>query len=51
MFDHAEQSEPVKGEYRLKEHVEQDLDCGYTVRFLSYFRPLSGVRRPVELTI
>jgi S-adenosylmethionine decarboxylase len=51
MFDHAEQSEPSAGEYRLKEHVEHDLDCGYKVRFLSYFRPHSGVRRPLELTI
>jgi S-adenosylmethionine decarboxylase len=51
MFDHAEQSEPMTGDYRLKEHVEHDLDCGYTVRFLSYFRPHSGIRRPVELAI
>jgi len=35
--------------YQLKAHVAQELSCGYKVRFLSFFRPVSGVRRPLEI--
>jgi S-adenosylmethionine decarboxylase len=51
IFDHAAETGLAIEPYRLKEHVEQDLDCGYRVRFLSYFRPRTSVRHPVELAI
>ena len=32
-------------------HVTQRLDCGYSVRFMSFFLPSRDVRRPNELSI
>jgi len=37
--------------YRLKQHVAQELNCGYKVRFLSFFRPHEGVGRPLEIPV
>jgi S-adenosylmethionine decarboxylase len=37
--------------YQLKAHVAQELSCGYKVRFLSFFRPRAGVRRPLEIPV
>lgn len=37
--------------YRLKQHVAQQLNCGYQVRFLSFFRPHEGVGRPLEIPV
>jgi S-adenosylmethionine decarboxylase len=37
--------------YRLKQHVAQELNCGYQVRFLSFFRPHEGIGRPLEIPV
>jgi S-adenosylmethionine decarboxylase len=37
--------------YQLKAHVAQELSCGYKVRFLSYFRPRTGIRQPLEIPV
>jgi len=37
--------------YRLRQHVARELDCGYQVRFLSFFRPPEGVARPLEIPV
>jgi S-adenosylmethionine decarboxylase len=51
LFDHTGEAKPEIEPYEVREHVAQDLDCGYRVRFLSYYRPRAGVRHPVELAI
>lgn len=35
--------------YRLRDHVDQSMRCGYRVRFMSFYRPPTGARRAVEL--
>ena len=51
LFDH-EGTVPFANEsYQLKAHVAQELSCGYEVRFLSFFRPRAGVRRPLEIPV
>jgi S-adenosylmethionine decarboxylase len=37
--------------YRLRSHVARELGCGYQVRFMSFFKPQSSVRRPHELEL
>lgn len=51
LFDH-DGAVPFSAErYLLKQHVAQDLNCGYRVRFLSFFRPHEGVGRPLEISL
>jgi len=37
--------------YRLKSHVERDLECGYHVRYLSFYRPQVRALRAIELPV
>jgi S-adenosylmethionine decarboxylase len=51
LFDRAGSASFDVGRYHLKQHVAQELNCGYQVRFLSFFRPHEGVGRPLEIPV
>lgn len=51
LFDRGQSIPFDAGPYQLKAHVAQTLTCGYEVRFLSFYRPHPGVRRPLELPV
>jgi S-adenosylmethionine decarboxylase len=50
-FDQEEELHFATEPYQLKTRVEQDLEFGYNVRFLNFFRPQERVGRPLELPI
>jgi S-adenosylmethionine decarboxylase len=51
LFDRAGAASFDVKRYHLKQHVAQELNCGYQVRFLSFFRPHEGVGRPLEIPV
>jgi len=51
VFDSSRDLDVMFDGYRLKSHVGQELDCGYRVRFKSYYRPRSGIEAPLELPL
>ncbi|MCP3980707.1 MAG: adenosylmethionine decarboxylase [bacterium] len=49
MFDQpSELAFEVEG-YVMKSRFEQDVESGFRVRFVSYYRPQTGIERPAEL--
>ena len=50
LFDRPREVRLDVPRYRINAHVARDLECGYRVAFMSFRRPHSGVRPPVELS-
>lgn len=50
-FDPGGMMIPVQSGYLLRKQVVKQLDCGYSVFFLHFFRPQSGLGDAVELSI
>lgn len=51
LFDQSIAGEIAVSRYRLKVHVARDLECGYSVDFMNFYRPAPGLRQPVEIPV
>jgi len=51
LFDESIAGEIELPRYRLKAHVARDLECGYAVDFMNFYRPEPGLRQPTEIPV
>jgi S-adenosylmethionine decarboxylase len=51
LFDQSSAREIELPRYRLGAHVARDLECGYSVDFMNFYRPQPGQRKPIEIPV